>query len=519
MHATPRCARVASSICLALLLAACGGDGPTGPGPALDEPGVRAVLGAGITDTVDAQPLQALVVEVRGAGGVVAGSGVVVRFQSQPPADPTRQFEAAVHVCPLDAPTCGLFGAQFATDTTDAHGRAKVTVKLGSVAGRAVVRLTVPELGVEDSATFTVRPGAIAGVLASAADTALDVGATATLRGHVVDRYHNARTEATTVSAGPGSAITLNAATGIVTATDMGTQWVFVRFAAFSDSTSVSVVPGGRLLVWSSNERVVRLVNVNGSEERTIVSGVSSDLGAFPSFDPSRRHITLHAGSQWYGGPPDNVIVIDTTGSPRRDITAATGFNMVITTRQLADGTVLVVGQRSADLSHPGYSLWRVATDNTIDFVVALPGLGSTYGGADISHTGSRIAYISTTSSNPELRVLNVSNGSTILLEGIARSPCWSPQDDRVAFLIPTVGSFDVDGVPVVINADGTGRSALGTARMSAGLAWSPEGNYVVGRSAESIGLRLLRVSDKATVLLRFRSAGLTHDYWQPDWR
>ena len=59
--------RLATSACLALLVAACGGDGPTEP--AHKEPGVCAVLGAGVIDTIDAQPLHALVVEVRGPGG------------------------------------------------------------------------------------------------------------------------------------------------------------------------------------------------------------------------------------------------------------------------------------------------------------------------------------------------------------------------------------------------------------------------------------------------------------------
>lgn len=531
MHATPRFQRAASFICFTLLLAACGGgDGPTGPSG--NQPSVRAVLGAGVVDTIDAQPLQALVVEVRGQGGELA-SGTIVRFESQPPADTMRRYEAAVYVCALAAPTCGSFGGyyggyygggssgdQFATDTTDAQGRAKVTVRLGRVAGRAVVRLEVPEFGLADSATFTVTPGAGVGVLASPADTALEIGAKATLRGKVVDRYNNARTEAPTITAGPGSAITLDATTGTVTARDMGTQWLFARYTSFVDSMSVRVVPSGRLVVWAAYERVVRLVNLSGSSERTIVSNVSSDLGAFPRFDATRQRVTLHAGSDIYGGPPNNIIVIDTTGSPRRDIGPAIGFSMVIATRQLADGTVLVVGQSSTDTSHPDYSLWRVATDNTVTFLIALPELQSTYGGADISHNGARVAYVATTPSYTlELRVLDVSNGSTTLLDANARSPRWSSQDDRVAYLVPVGGSSGYDGALVVSNADGSGRRGMGSASFSPGIAWSPDGTYIIGRSSES-GLRLVRVSDGANVLLRFSSAtDCCHDYFQPDWR
>jgi hypothetical protein len=480
------------------------------------------VLGAGVTDTIDAQPLQALIIQVRGQGGVT-GSGVIVRVEAQPPDDTTRRYEAAVYVCAITAPTCGSFtgyGSQLVIDTTDAQGRVKVTVRLGSVAGRAVVHLIVPELGLGDSATYTVTPGNPSGVIAQAIDTALDIGATATLRGRVVDRYTNTRPEATTLTAGPGTAISVDAATGIVTARDMGTQQLFTRYNALTATTSVRVVPAGRLVVWSSNEQAVRLVNVNGSDERTLVTGVSSDLGAFPSFDPTRRRVTFHAGTNYYGGPPNDIIMIDTTASPRRDVGPAIGFSLIMATRELNDGTVLVVAQRAADASHPDYSLWLLAPDNTITFVVALPELYTTYGGADISHSGTRVAYIAYPASGPELRVLDVSNGSTVLLEAGALAPRWSAQDDRVAYLVPISGSYDYGGAVTIRNADGTGRRTIGTAAFSPGLGWSPDGTYIVGRSSQSATLRLLRVSDGADVLLSFDSpSGCCHDYWQPDWR
>jgi hypothetical protein len=509
---SPRKARVACSISLILLLANCG-DNPAG---LADKPGIRAVAGAGITDTVDAAPLQALVVEVRGQNGALV-SGVVVRFEAQPPPDGSPySYVPTVRVCPLSELNCGAYGGQFATDTTDARGRAKVTVQMGHLAGPGVVLLTVPEFGLADSATFTITAGAPAAVRAVSADTTLDIGGTMTLNGRVVDRYENPRTEPTTLSAGPGSAITLNAATGTVTAREMGTQWVFVRYNALVDSARVRVVPPGRLLVWSSPEQAVRLVNINGSAERTIVTSVASDYGAFPQFDATRQHITLHAGSQYYGGPSNTLIVIDTTGASRRDI----GFGSIIVTRYLADGTILVVGLSSTDNSHPGFSLWRVATDNTITFVAALPGFGGTYGGADVSHDGTRVAYLSTSSSPSELRLLDVASGSTTLLDVNANSPRWSAQDDRIAYLGTPTGYYNNDGVATVINTNGSGRKVLSNALFSPGISWSPDGIYVVGRATDYSGLRLVRVSDGAAVSLQFPSgSSCCHDYYQPDWR
>jgi hypothetical protein len=522
LHATPRRPRVASYLFLALAIGACGGDSPTSP----KEAGVRAVVGAGVTDTVDTQLVQALVVEVRGSGGTLK-SGTLVRFEAQPSAtNPGPYYEPALYVCALAAITCGDpygGGSQLVIDTTDAQGRVLVTVRLGHVAGRAVVRLVVPEFGLQDSATFTVLPGRAKRVIAQVADTMLDIGATATLRGEVVDRYDNPRPEATTLSVGPGTAIAFDAATGTVTGRDMGTQWLFTRYTSLVDSIRISVVPTGRILVWSSLERVVRIVNLNGSNERTIISNVSSSMGAFPRFDPTRRSVTLHAGDAAFGEPTGNVIVVDTTGSPRRDIGATNAFDMVIATRQLADGTVLVVGQRSADASHPGYSVWRVATDNAITFLAGLPNLGSTYGGADISHNGAKVVYVATPpSSGAELRLLDVSSGVTTLLDASNTStPRWSAQDDRVAYLVPTGGSPAYAGSVTIINVNGSGRRAIGSFDFSPGISWSPDGTYIIGRASDNYsGLRVLRLSDGANITLRLGSATqCCHDYWQPDWR
>src|SRR5256885_7395371 len=172
--------------------------------------------------------------------------------------------------------------------------------------------------------------------------------------------------------------------------------------------------------------------------------------------------------------------------------------------RQLADGTVLVVGQRSTDTSHPGWSLWRVAADNTSTFMAALPDLDAPYsgyrpdyGGADISHNGSRVAYIGTTDTGvTELRVLDVSSGTITVLDATSSSsPRWSAQDDRIAYLTAAPGWAQPYGAPIVINADGTGRAALGTAGFNPGLAWSPDGKYLVGRPVEGNSLRVFRLS------------------------
>ena len=122
--AVPLRPTLASAALLSLAACGSGGDGPTDPPDPVIAPGVRAVAGASVADTIDAQPIQVLVVEVRRPDGALA-RGAVVRFEAQPPADGARRAEAGVYVCPLSAQTCGPGGAsgqgaQFTSDTTDA---------------------------------------------------------------------------------------------------------------------------------------------------------------------------------------------------------------------------------------------------------------------------------------------------------------------------------------------------------------------------------------------------------------
>jgi hypothetical protein len=516
---TSRDLRALCGTVLASLLLACGSGGGDITHPFSS--GIRPVAGANITDTVNALQTQALVVEVRRPDGKPA-EGAVVRFEAQPPADSTRRSEAAVYVCPLSVQTCGAsyYGtvSQFTTDTTDAEGRAKALIRLGQVAGRAVVRLSVPEFGMVDSTSFTVTPGAAARVKAIAPDTGLDIGASAMLRGHVTDRYDNPRAEQPVMTIGAGSAVTFDAAKATVTAKEMGTQWLYARYGELVDSTSVRVVPAGRLVVWAAAAREVRLVNTNGNgTTRKLISGVSSDFGNFPHFDPSRKYVTMHRGSEAYGGPANTIVVVDTATLTTRMIGSTDGFASVVAERQLADGSLMVVGRRT----NTSYALWKVASDNSITPVISLPVLQAVYDGADISRDGASVAYIAMGANyTTELRVLDVLSGVETTIAVSGRSPRWSPQGDRLAYFASTSG---FDGSVWVANANGTGKRSLGSWVFSPGLAWSPDGAYIVGRSSVSYsseGLRLIRVSDGASVLLRFRNAqGYFEDYYQPDWR
>jgi hypothetical protein len=283
--------------------------------------------------------------------------------------------------------------------------------------------------------------------------------------------------------------------------------------------------PSARLVVWTSDRREIRMVNLDGTATRTLIADISSNGGAFPHFDPTRTRITLHNGYLGFGRA-ENVVLIDTTGATRRDVGLVHGASTVFNTRLLADGTLLFVGQVGSPIG-----LFRVAPTDVATRIAVLPGLetgynnAQEYGGADISPDGTRVAYLAPTQSGTELRVVNLANGAVTTLEPNARSPRWSAQGDRLAYLLPQgddMFGLAFEGTLAIINADGTGRRALGTALFSRGFTWSPDGKYLLGRASDATpsALRLLRVSDVASALLRFRNASDEfEDYWQPDWR
>jgi len=187
------------------------------------------------------------------------------------------------------------------------------------------------------------------------------------------------------------------------------------------------------------------------------------------------------------------------------------GFTAVTAVRQITNGTVFIVGRRATDGA--GYWIYRVSTDNTVTLITGVPGLVVTpegYGNADVSTNGTRLAYLNSL----ELRVVELSTGEVTALEPDARSPRWSPQGDRIAYLVPPSRPQSAyDGVPTVINADGSGRRTLSNELFSPGVAWSPDGAYIIGRTSLSGGFRVIRVADGASLLLQYL------EHYQPDWR
>ena len=371
----------------------------------------------------------------------------------------------------------------------------------------------MPEFGFVDSATYTVNAGAPVSLRAAVADTLLNIGDTASIRGTAYDRYSNIRAASVTFSASVGDALSVNATTGVIAGTAMGAQFVLARLGSLIDSVRVVVLPQGRLVTWSNN-RTLQLLDIDGTNVRLLLASAISEWDVVPQFDPTRQRVTFHVtGKTLFNGAPNVVVVLDTTGASRRDILDADSkFLQVYAQRLFADGSILVFALRS---TNPSTGVWRVAVDGTISLVAAVSASGMASG--DIAPDGSKFAYVSRNASDGtnSLHVLTFATGADVIVTRDARAPRWSRQSDRLVYLIPkNVGG--TTGFPAVVQADGSNMRQLGTYEVNHGLSWSPDAQYIIGSSSPSNNvyqLRLMRVSDGLSLLLPVAP------YREPDWR
>lgn len=494
-----------------LILAACRGETPETPPLNVGTPGLHVVSGSGQTAVVQTVLPAPIVVELRDSVGLPL-TGVVVRFESEP--RPTSQLsEVPVLLC-SGSPTC-IDQLAVYTATTDANGQVAVGAITGRKSGRGLVRIYAPTVGKPDSAVFQVLPGASFRIRAPASDTLLTIGAPATLCGVLLDANGNVQSPGPTMTAGTGNVFTFNPGTCVVTPRELGTQWLYYRSGPLEDSTRVRVLPAGRIVVWAGGESI-RLVNLDGTGLRILSQTVNTGLGAFPNFDAARQRVTWQSGFNTVPFPTNAITIIDTSGAPRRDIDPiSSGFTEILCTRQLADGTVLVFGERGNQTG-----LFSVSTSNVVSLVRALPAHLVSTGLADITHDGTRVAFIAFDKNTQTISMHTMvgATGAIATLDSAAAAPRWSLQDDRIAYLSGPVVGNQLRTTVAVVNANGQNKRTIASGVFDPGIAWSPDGTYLIARYSDGQGgtLNVFRISDGASLPLVLPNVPSPR---QPDWR
>jgi len=445
----------------ALLVAAfaCGGDSGTDPSKGGRGP-IRVISGGGQTDTINATLRQALVVEVRDSTSRLA-AGVTVRFTSLGGAYGSTP---RVFVAPLNQSDFQLF----ASDVTDPTGRAKTLVSNWSVAGTALLEVAVPELGVVDTVSFTINPGAPARFVIAPRDTTVPPGSTYALRVSTADRYQNPIAGVAPTFTATGVTVS---STGQVTASDTyGRASIVVKYHELSDSAGVSVMP--RIPMVMTRFDNVELINSDGTAHTTLATTRQSSL--------SPTSVRATAGVVFYQADPysDAKLWIVEPGQSARPLLPGSTRADAWPRYSLDGAWVYFV----RDVR----SLWRVHPDGT-----GLDSLASfdpprIYSAPAVSPDGRTVAL----EDRDGLKLIDVATRSTHTLSVTCASPGYSPDGAFIACADP----FNVS----IMRADGTGQRVVATFGSFgidplSGMDWTPDGKWLLANVIE--GGALIEVS------------------------
>ena len=489
-----------STVVLATL-AACGG-GTEPEHEHEDRPGLTVSSGAGITDTIEAEVSEPLVVELRDSiGEPIAGQRIV--FEPK---------DCVGDSCPvLLAPVGGTEYVLAVEDTTDAQGRASVQVKLSYVVGGAVVRVAAPDRGLVTTATYVVLPGQPYSVGRDPRDTTLYVGGHYLLRPITRDRAFNPRENDDVTFTWLDGPITVDEE-GVVTANAIGRGRIIARIGSLSDTSYVSVVPPGRIAAtWFNYDTTeVRTIELDGSGLQT-VSPSGSSQGGYPSWSPTGEIVFVMGGRGTFSR-----LVMATPFGLRRLLEELPQDEQH--PRVSREGWTYF--QTAGDLIVGG-EIWRVHLDSGTLERVGPPGDPNfSDGDPDPSPDGNAFAYIT---SRPDgvtrivVRDLSTGVDHPLGVEGFR--PRWSPTGDWIAY---ARDAFFGEGTIRVVRPDGSDDHQLslpGYGYQIRGLDWSPDGAWLIARvdgpGFDYLGpLVLINAATGVPLPL-----GWSHQYHWPAWK
>lgn len=440
------------------------------------------LAGSGVTDTVYARLAQALIVEVRDAAGRPI-SHVVVRFTAIPGTSPYYYPPAL-----LASLTSNNFGT-FVADSTDDRGQAAALVQLGATAGPAKILIEVPELALQDTARYTVLPGAAANIAISVRDTTVTPGAQYSLSAAAADRFGNKRPNDKITFTARSPVVTVDAA-GNVTAVQEGRSSILVQTGNATDSAQVSVVPLHGLVVWNGGSLFT--VNTDGTQLKPLTT--SPDRSLFPQWSPDGARVMIYEADPSYNA---RISFVDMSGARTLFIGPSATMSSASYGRFTRDGSwIYFTGIAPGDNSWVTY---RIKPDGT-----QLEQMGPTgpEGGSlrpDVSPDGKTETF---QFNNGTLGLMDIATHTIKPLGFNGLFPRFSPDGTQIAYLAGSqTGVIQV----YVMKADGTGSRAISPSSVNyqdlSGVDWSSDGKWILSASYPEVDL--LRVSDGLRLPLR----------------
>ncbi len=456
------------------LLAGCGSDS-TAP---IHKIGLRIIAGADASDTIGAPLPQALIVEVRDPGGTVLRDAVV-RFTALQ--DDSMPYATAIAVAPLTS----AFFSVFTSDSTDTHGRASVLVELGTVVGKAGIAITVPELGLVDTAWYTVTLGRPSRFSLHVSDTLVTRGKSWDIGAKVMDRAGNPLPSDSVQYVSLNSSATVTTA-GHITAVSEGRAEIDVQWGTAHDTARAGVVPPGSLVAVRPDNGVY-VMNLDGSGQRELTA--VSDYSVFPQWSPDGRRVTIYEGNP-YGAVNFSAVALDGT---RTRIVPSPGSLLggIAWARPDASGLLYFAGPQ---LSNGAMTIWRMNADGS-----GLVKLFSPTDSQDFTHPapspdGKTVLY---DVDQQGIMAIDVATNTVHALGLQGSFPVYSPDGAHIAYLS---GSS-----LMVANSDGTGARALWNSSTVdvTSPSWSADGKWILAQQGGG-GAALVRVADAAILPLPF---------------
>jgi hypothetical protein len=437
-------------------------------GPGGGRRGLTLVSGYNLTDTIEAKPAKALVVEVRDDRGAIVPQGTVVRFSGG------GIFQSEMLVGAL---TSTLY-TTFVAGETDGAGRASVIVQMGGKAGPARIAISVPILGVQDTARYTVLPGQPSAILITPRDTAMYVGASYTIHAGVVDRWDNARTDPIVYTATPGVSVS---SSGVVTASTIGRYTLTGTAGGVSETTHLSVVPQATVAALANLSDGLHIITINldGSGFHDVVAGVKDGgIGPGPRWVPGTSTIIY---TEYVGGV-QQLRTVDANGkvSPFFPSPPATMTHQAEPSPSANAPVLYFSAYDSRCYGASTYCLFRSGIDGTNpEFLDAVIAYGEENPHPSASPDGSKVAFVA---GGPRIKVFDYTTRTVSAWTYSGNFPTWSPDGTQIVYVGPYTGPL------VLINPDGTNQRLLSApnepyAGWSA--AWSPDSKWLI---APSIG-------------------------------
>lgn len=421
----------------ALILAqtACGG-GTFDPATAT----IEIVAGANLSDSALAQPAQAVVVRVRGAG-----SGIRMVFE------PTQSPLGGQYtsVSGIGTPQ---FDAAYA-DTTNDRGQVAARLWFGSKAGPGYLRIRLPASGAVDSVPFTIHAAGLFTMAANPSDTTIVLGGTSIVTVSTADAYGNSRQGDAFVLKPQDDLTTVSGAT--VRGVKLGRATVRVSAGSQAGDVYVSVAPPVDLS--GITPRGLAAARSDGTNFRVLFPFTLA-----PFFGPTRTSwapdgsaVAFDALAILYVARKSGGLVKLTNGSPAASNPAFS-----------ADGQWVYYASQTA-----GWQIRRIKPDGSGDELVLAT--GETLGWPTPSPNGQLLAYIA---DDHALKVVTLATGATISLHQAAATPSWSADGTQLAFVC--------GDRPCLIRPDGSGLATIGTlSRFGWGMEWSPDGQWLLMRN------------------------------------